>query len=234
MGSDDPHQAAAVGAGKCSWFDPGREAAEVGLEQPLDEPDQRSLLQLRQTAAQAAIAADTFCIYTLAMEFTWSARKRSLNLKEHGLDFVDAITVFQGLTFTFEDDRFSTKSSDSSLSDCSLALLSQSSIRRPPMKSASSRSEKRPTVKRKFTSAKSKTDRSRLRSGKASSAPEHPEAEMRHIVRGVVRQGLKIQPAKSAISLRVDQDVLEWFKSQGPGYQTRINAVLRAFRDASV
>jgi uncharacterized DUF497 family protein len=110
MGSDDPHQAAAVGAGKCgSGFDRGREAAEVGLEQPLDEPDQRSFLQLRQTAAQAAIAADTFCIYTLAMEFTWSARKRSLNLKEHGLDFVDAITVFQGLTFTFEDDRFSYK-----------------------------------------------------------------------------------------------------------------------------
>ena len=61
----------------------------------------------------------------MATEFTWSERKRSLNLKEHGLDFVDAITVFQGLTFTFEDDRFSTKSSDSSLSDCSLALLSE-------------------------------------------------------------------------------------------------------------
>jgi uncharacterized protein (DUF4415 family) len=27
--------------------------------------------------------------------------------------------------------------------------------------------------------------------------------------------------------------VIEWFKAQGPGYQTRINAVLRAFRDAS-
>lgn len=36
------------------------------------------------------------------------------------------------------------------------------------------------------------------------------------------------------VSLRVDADVLEWFKAQGPGYQTRINAVLRAFKDASV
>jgi len=34
--------------------------------------------------------------------------------------------------------------------------------------------------------------------------------------------------------LRIDPDVLAWFKAQGPGYQTRINAVLRAFRDASV
>ena len=43
------------------------------------------------------------------MEFTWSERKRSLNLKQHGLDFVDTVAVFQGLTFTFEDDRFSYK-----------------------------------------------------------------------------------------------------------------------------
>jgi len=42
-----------------------------------------------------------------------------------------------------------------------------------------------------------------------------------------------MQSRPEAISLRVDQDVLEWFKTQGPGYQTRINAVLRAFRDAS-
>ncbi len=41
------------------------------------------------------------------MEFTWSERKRALNLKEHGIDFVDAPRVFEGLTYTFEDDRFS-------------------------------------------------------------------------------------------------------------------------------
>ena len=63
---------------------------------------------------------------------------------------------------------------------------------------------------------------------------EHPEADVRHIVRGVVRRGLKPVPRKTAISLRVEQDVLDWFKAQGPGYQTRINAVLRAFRDASL
>jgi uncharacterized protein (DUF4415 family) len=41
-------------------------------------------------------------------------------------------------------------------------------------------------------------------------------------------------PPKTSIALRVDNDVLEWFKAQGPGYQTRMNAVLRAFRDASI
>jgi uncharacterized protein (DUF4415 family) len=61
----------------------------------------------------------------------------------------------------------------------------------------------------------------------------HPEADVKHIVRGILRQGLKPVPSKASISLRVDADVLEWFKAQGPGYQTRINAVLRAFKDAS-
>lgn len=41
------------------------------------------------------------------MEFTWSERKRAINLKQHGLDFVDAPLVFEGATFTFEDSRFS-------------------------------------------------------------------------------------------------------------------------------
>ncbi|MGH9626199.1 MAG: BrnT family toxin [Bryobacteraceae bacterium] len=40
------------------------------------------------------------------MEFTWTKAKRAANLKAHGLDFVDAPLVFDGLTFTFEDDRF--------------------------------------------------------------------------------------------------------------------------------
>ena len=34
---------------------------------------------------------------------------------------------------------------------------------------------------------------------------------------------------KKLLSLRLDADVIEWFKERGPGYQTRMNAVLRAF-----
>jgi uncharacterized protein (DUF4415 family) len=37
---------------------------------------------------------------------------------------------------------------------------------------------------------------------------------------------------KTPISLRLDPDVLEFFKSQGPGYQTRMNAVLRSYMNA--
>lgn len=34
---------------------------------------------------------------------------------------------------------------------------------------------------------------------------------------------------KKLLSLRLDPDVLEWFRNQGAGYQTKINAVLRAY-----
>lgn len=40
---------------------------------------------------------------------------------------------------------------------------------------------------------------------------------------------LVIPPNKKAISIRVDEDVLDYFKRQGAGYQRRMNAVLRSF-----
>ncbi|MGA8654174.1 MAG: BrnA antitoxin family protein [Xanthobacteraceae bacterium] len=40
---------------------------------------------------------------------------------------------------------------------------------------------------------------------------------------------LVIPPKKKAISIRVDEDVLDYFKKEGAGYQRRINAVLRSY-----
>lgn len=37
---------------------------------------------------------------------------------------------------------------------------------------------------------------------------------------------------KASVCIRLDQEVLEWFKAQGKGYQTRINALLRAYMEA--
>ena len=42
---------------------------------------------------------------------------------------------------------------------------------------------------------------------------------------------LVIPPKKRAISIRVDDDVLDYFKKQGAGYQRRMNAVLRSYMD---
>jgi uncharacterized protein (DUF4415 family) len=40
---------------------------------------------------------------------------------------------------------------------------------------------------------------------------------------------LVIPPKKKAISIRIDEDVLDFFKTQGSGYQRRMNAVLRSY-----
>jgi len=41
-----------------------------------------------------------------------------------------------------------------------------------------------------------------------------------------------LPPVKSHLSLRLDEDIVEWFKRQGAGYQTKINAVLRSYVQA--
>ena len=37
---------------------------------------------------------------------------------------------------------------------------------------------------------------------------------------------------KQPVNLRIDSDIIDWFRRGGSGYQTRMNAVLRAFVDA--
>ena len=49
----------------------------------------------------------------------------------------------------------------------------------------------------------------------------------------IIRKGLKPVQKKSQITLRVDTDVLNWFKAQGKGYQTNINALLKAYMEAN-
>ena len=43
---------------------------------------------------------------------------------------------------------------------------------------------------------------------------------------------LRMPQRKRMVSLRLDRDVLDWFRQQGRGYQTVINAVLRAYVEA--
>ena len=61
-----------------------------------------------------------------------------------------------------------------------------------------------------------------------------PELTPEMFARAVVKHGLKLTPNKAQLTIRVDQDVLAWFKSQGRGYQTRINSLLRAYMEANV
>lgn len=61
---------------------------------------------------------------------------------------------------------------------------------------------------------------------------EIPELAPEQFARAVVRKGLKPLAGKHQVTLRVDADVLRWFKGLGKGYQTRINELLCAYMEA--
>jgi uncharacterized protein (DUF4415 family) len=57
--------------------------------------------------------------------------------------------------------------------------------------------------------------------------PEAPAGNWRD-----AKRGLFFRARKEAISLRLDMDVLDWLRRQGPGYQTTINRILRERMEA--
>ncbi len=61
---------------------------------------------------------------------------------------------------------------------------------------------------------------------------DSPEITPEMFAKAVVRRGLKSKSKKVQLTLRVDSDVVSWFKEQGQGYQSRINALLRAYMEA--
>ncbi len=90
-------------------------------------------------------------------------------------------------------------------------------------------------MKRASTSRKSRTNLTRLRKRSDSAIVrdrDAPEWTPEMFAKAVARKALASIPRKSLLSLRVDSDVIEWFRSQGAGYQSRMNALLRAFMEA--
>lgn len=89
-------------------------------------------------------------------------------------------------------------------------------------------------MKKKGISKKSRTDWKRLKAmaDEDIDLSDNPELTPEMFARAVVRRGLKPVIRKHQITLRIDDDVLEWFKKQGQGYQTLINSLLRAYMEA--
>ncbi|MEO9162365.1 MAG: BrnA antitoxin family protein [Casimicrobiaceae bacterium] len=90
-------------------------------------------------------------------------------------------------------------------------------------------------MKRVSTSRQSASDTRRLAALKdADVIIDHdaPRWTPEMFARSVVKRGLTAAPRKTLLSLRVDSDVVEWFRAQGRGYQSRMNALLRAYMDA--
>lgn len=90
-------------------------------------------------------------------------------------------------------------------------------------------------MKRVSASRKSRTDRRKLREladAEIVRDSDAPEWTAEQFAKAVARKGLKPIPPKQLLSLRIDADVVRWFRAQGAGYQSRMNALLRAYMEA--
>lgn len=90
-------------------------------------------------------------------------------------------------------------------------------------------------MKRASTSRKSRTDLNKLRRMKDADIVrdgDAPEWTPEMFGRAIARKGLKPVAKKALLSLRIDADVVEWFRAQGAGYQSQMNALLRAYMEA--
>jgi len=89
-------------------------------------------------------------------------------------------------------------------------------------------------MKKKHISEKSQTDWNRVDGLRDEdiNLSDSPEVTPEMFAKAVLRKGLKPVVRKNQVTLRIDEDVLSWFKNQGRGYQTRINALLKAYKEA--
>lgn len=149
------------------------------------------------------------------MTYTWDPKKSAANLRERGFDFLFATLIFDGLRVENEDTR----------RDYGERRL-QGRATAVSAKSTKAQSEpERPS--------RGRADLPRLRRETEQEIGATTPAELADLPEGFWDDAEVVVPEpKEPISIRVDRDVLTWFRRTGPGYQTRMNAVLRSYMEA--
>jgi uncharacterized protein (DUF4415 family) len=80
------------------------------------------------------------------------------------------------------------------------------------------------------TPTKGRADLARLRRTSEAEIARTSPMELRALPEDFWQGARVVTPVtKQAVSIRLDEDVLDWFRATGPKYQTRINAVLRSY-----
>jgi uncharacterized DUF497 family protein len=178
------------------------------------------------------------------MQFEWDSDKNRANLAKHGIDFALAARVFADPYVTLREDRID-EGGERRWHALGLAgglepiLLVVPVLERQAMakkSSASSRPEKllRVSAERIFSEPITKEQRERL-----ARLAEKPDSaiDVSDIAPLSDEQLAQMVPDRlrsktTLISFRVQNDVLTWLRSKGPGHLSRINAILANVMDA--
>jgi len=175
------------------------------------------------------------------MEMEWDEQRRHTNIAKHGVDFVAAARVFDGPILEVEDRRrdyaemrflalgeLRDRQSPSFILGAAVAAVSSVPEGRVAM---NDRGIMR-VSKDQLAGMTDATDSARVAAMTDAdierAAAEDPDASL--TTAGDWKDARVVWPqATEPVTLRLDRDVLAWFRRQGRGYQARINAVLRAF-----
>lgn len=147
------------------------------------------------------------------MRFEWDKAKNAANVQKHGIDFKDAVDVFNHPMLTAIDTRFSCEEERWVAIGLVRQIIGVVVY----------------TERCSFMNRTSKTDWKRLaeQDDESVDTSDIPELDDGFFEKAELRV-----PEKKPVTLRIDEDVLTWFKSQGRGYQTRINKLLRQYMES--
>lgn len=161
--------------------------------------------------------------------FEWDENKNQTNIRKHGLSFQTATRIFNGYVLTFIDDR-----NYGELREISLGLLDHAVVivvahtdRNGNTRIISARPPPEPKgngMTKRYNKELSPAELAAL-SDEEIDCTDIPELDDNFF-----RNARLVAPVrKKQITMRLDEDILDWFKASGKGYQTRMNAVLRAY-----
>ena len=157
------------------------------------------------------------CAYTVPVTFQWDPAKARANLKKHRVDFADAASVFEAPSALTRDDphpreeRFITLGIDA-LGRLLVVCWAPRDDELRIISASRANHGWEPSVRKGSLAMRKNYDFSNAKRGPVLAA----------------------SPGKTRITIRLDDDVLEWFREQthaagGGNYQTQINDALRAF-----
>lgn len=172
------------------------------------------------------------------MRFEWDPRKDKANRKKHGISFELAQRVFDDPNHLSLQDR--QEGGEERWQTLGLMVHTRSCWSLIPMRmnmakksSASSRPEKRRVRSAGSTmSARERKELAALAKMPDSAIDTSDIPEITDWSKAQV--GRFYRPIKQPVTIRLDADVIAWFKETAPQYQTAVNAVLRAFMKRQV
>ena len=179
------------------------------------------------------------------MNFSWDENKAASNLEKHGISFDEAMLVFADPFLLMNQDRIENGKCDGRVLEKLKALLlfwlpilgmirtvrSISVLSQPVLQIKGKRNVMSKIVTRAIdlSNPPKLTDEAKARLAKLNEAEidysDIPPLKDDFWANAVSNPLYK--PTKQIATVRIDSDVLLWLKSQGKGYQTRMNAILR-------